>query len=188
MAKKFFVGLALLLFFPIFLHAQAVSPVTPKRSVAFLRRIFFLRADGLRSKTSPMDRAFTAISIIVSGAMWALALKAKHVFENFLTNSDTGKGIALQNFLGGPRVTYRIGRRLMPYGKFLFGGTRFHYPTFISSQYYTYTTYAIGGGLDYQLTNHISIRPVDFEYQHLDFPPTGLTPWVYSAGVSYRLF
>ncbi|MHB2010070.1 MAG: hypothetical protein ACYCOX_18790 [Acidobacteriaceae bacterium] len=68
------------------------------------------------------------------------------------------------------------------------GGSRFHYPSFISTQAYNYTTFVGGGGVDYRLSSRITVRPADFEYQHWQFPPTGLTPWVFSAGASYRLF
>ncbi len=185
-AKKFLVVFVMLVF-PILLHAQAVSPVTPKLATLSVGGYFsYGQTDyGQRHAYGPgfygdFDyRIWRSVGVGVEG-------EAR--FLNFLTDSSSGKGIEEQNFLGGPRVTYQVGRRWLPYGKFLIGGSRFHYPTNISNQTYNYTTYAGGGGLDIHLTDHISIRPGDFEYQHWDFPPTGLTPWVYSAGVSYRIF
>lgn len=97
-------------------------------------------------------------------------------------------GVSEQNFLIGPRLTYLTRRRFVPYVKVLAGVSRFHYPTFISTQSYTYTTYAFGGGLDIHLTRRIIVRPADFEYQHWNFPPTGLTPWAFSVGAAYTVF
>lgn len=182
MARKFLGGLVLLLF-PIFVHAQAVSPVTPKAaSIAVGGYFSYGQTDyGQNHAFGPgfygdFDyRIFHNIGVGAEG-------------EARFLNFHLVSGVYEQNFLAGPRVTYTIGRRWLPYVKFLAGGSRFHYPTFISNKVYDYTTLAFGGGLDYHLTRHWTVRPADFEYQHWDFPPTGLTPWVYSAGVSYRLF
>lgn len=114
-----------------------------------------------------------------------VGLEGEARFLNFHT---TG-GLFEENFLGGPRITYLVGSHWTPYVKFLVGGSRFRYPNPpYGTNVYNYTTFAGGGGLDYKLTRRITIRPADFEYQHWSFPPTGLTPWVYSAGVSYRFF
>lgn len=182
MGRKFIGGLVFLLF-PVLLHAQAVAPVTPKLATLSVGGFFsFGQMDygqhhnlGIGAYGDFDYRVWRNVGVGVEG-------EAR--FLNFHEKS----GVSSQNFLGGPRVTYQVGRRFLPYGKFLVGGSRFKYPSFISTQTYTYTTFAYGGGLDYKVNSHITVRPADFEYQHWDFPPTGLTPWVYSAGVSYRLF
>lgn len=182
MGKKFLAGFAFLLF-PIFLHAQAVSPVTPKLATISVGGYFsFAQMDygqhhnlGVGAYGDFDYRIWRNVGVGVEG-------EAR--FLNFHAKSN----VTAENFLGGPRVTYAVRRHWLPYGKFLVGGSRFHYPNFISNQTYTYTTFAYGGGLDISLTDRWSIRPADFEYQHWTYPPTGLTPWVYSAGVSYRIF
>ncbi|MGC1783078.1 MAG: outer membrane beta-barrel protein [Acidobacteriaceae bacterium] len=183
MGKKFAVGLVLLLF-PIFLHAQAVSPVTPKLAT--------INAGGYFSYGQMDYGQHHNIGLGAYGdfdyRIWrevGVGIEGEARFMNF----DEKSGVYDQNFLGGPRVTYRLGRRWLPYVKFLAGGTRFHYPPFVSNQVYNYTTLAGGGGIDFKLNDRWTIRPADFEYQRLiDYPPTGLTPWVYSAGVSFRIF
>jgi len=185
-AKKFLVGLALLLF-PIYLHAQAVSPVTPKLATITVGGYFSYGQTDYGQRHAYGPGAYANFDYRIWRDV-GIGVEGEARFLNFLTDSSSGKGISEQNFLGGPRVTYRVGRRWIPYAKFLIGGSRFHYPSFISNQSYTYTTYAIGGGVDFRLNDRWTIRPADFEHQHWDFPPTGLTPWVYSAGVSYRLF
>ncbi len=186
MGKKLFSGLAFL-FCPIFLLAQAVAPVTPKRATITAGGYFsFGQTDyGQRHAFGP------GLYADFDYRVWrnvGVGVEGEARFLDFLTDSSSGKGISEQNFLGGPRVTYELGRKWVPYVKFLVGGSRFHYPNFISNQTYNYTTFAGGGGVDYKISSRLTIRPVDFEYQHWQFPPTGLTPWVYSAGVSYRLF
>jgi opacity protein-like surface antigen len=184
--KKFFSGL-IFLFCPIFLHAQAVAPVTPKRATITAGGYFSFGQTDYGQKHAFGPGVYGDFNYRIWRNV-GVGIEGEARFLNFLTDSSTGSGISEENFLGGPRVTYEVGRRWLPYVKFLAGGSRFHYPNFISNQSYNYTTFAGGGGLDYHLTSHITIRPADFEYQHWNFPPTGLTPWVYSAGVSYRLF
>lgn len=182
MARKFLGGLVLLLF-PILLHGQALSPVTPK--------VASLSAGGYFSYGQTdygQNHAYGPGAYIdFDYKIWRSVGIGAEGEARFLDFNTVG-GLYEQNFLGGPRMTYTIGRRWEPYVKFLAGGSRFHYPTFISNQVYNYTTLAGGGGLDIHINQRWTLRPVDFEYQHWDFPPTGLTPWVYSAGVSYRLF
>lgn len=184
MCKKFLAGFVFLLF-PIFLHAQAVSPVTPKLATITVGGYFsYGQTDwgqnhnlGLGAYGDFNYRIWRDVGIGVEG-------------EARFLNFKTREGLTEDNFLGGPRVTYMVGRRWLPYVKFLVGGSRMNFGNTSTphDQTFYYTTYAGGGGLDFKLNDRWTIRPADFEYQHWDFPPTGLTPWVYSAGVSYRLF
>lgn len=191
MAKKFLVGFVLFLF-PIYSHAQAVSPVTSKRAT--------ISVGGYFSYGQTDYGQWHAYGPGIYGdfdyRIWnnfGVGIEGEARWRDWLTNSSAvpaPHGLYEQNYLGGPRITYTMGRRWLPYVKFLVGGSRFHYPNFPfpMTQTYTYTTYAIGGGIDWHLNSRWTIRPADFEYQRWDFPPTGLTPWVYSAGVSFRIF
>lgn len=182
MSKKLLGGIVLL-FFPIFLHAQAVSPVTPKLATLTVGGYFSYGQMDYGQHHNIGPGAYADFNYLVWRGI-GVGAEGEARFLNFHTKS----GVYDQNFLVGPRVTYAYHRRWLPYAKFLAGGTRFHYPDFISNQVYSYTTLAGGGGLDIHLNRRWTLRPVDFEYQHLNFPPTGLTPWVYSAGASFRLF
>lgn len=182
MARKFLGGLVFLLF-PIILHGQAVSPVTPKVASVGIGGYFSYGQTDYGQYHSFGPGAYGDFNYELRHGI-GVGAEAEARFLDFHKKS----GVYEQNFLIGPRLTYELGSRWIPYGKFLVGGSRFHYPTFISNKVYDYTTFAYGGGLDFKLDRHFTLRPVDFEYQHWDFPPTGLTPWVYSAGVSYRIF
>lgn len=203
MAKGFLTGVVLFLF-PVLLHAQAVSPVTEKRASIYVGAYFSMGQTDYGHQLGFGERAKPNAYGIGTYAdfnyfLWGnLGIGAEGEVRSLNwgtpggnSNPNAGRkgpGIYLQNFLGGPRLTYTIGDRLVPYVKFLAGGSRFRYPAVVGNQVFTYTTLVGGGGLDVHLNDRWTIRPVDFEYQHLDFPPNGLTPWVYSFGVSYRLF
>lgn len=183
MGKKFAVGFLLFLF-PVFLHAQAVSPVTPKLATISAGGYFSYGQMDYGQHHNMGIGGFADFDYRIWNEI-GIGVEGEARFMNFHEYS----GVYDQNFLGGPRLTYRLGSHWLPYVKVLAGGSRFHYPPFISNQVYNYTTIAYGGGLDIKLNDRWSIRPADFEYQDfIDYPPTGLTPWVYSAGISYRIF
>ena len=78
MGKKLFSGLVFL-FCPIFLLAQAVSPVTPKRATITWEAIS-PSDKQITVKDMHLDQEYTEILIIMFGAMSGSAWKEKHVF------------------------------------------------------------------------------------------------------------
>jgi opacity protein-like surface antigen len=95
--------------------------------------------------------------------------------------------IRQDNYLIGPRVPlYEMGKATL-YGKGLIGFSKMNFDTY--GDHGTFTTIALGGGVDYRLTKKISLRAIDFEYQ--DWPKWGnssLMPYAASAGISYKIF
>jgi hypothetical protein len=95
------------------------------------------------------------------------------------------------NYLGGLRY-YRRYHKFVPYAKFLVGVAEFEFPS--NQGHGGYFAMAPGGGLDYRLTRHFTIRAVDYEYQFWPeapgggLPTHGLTPNGFSFGASYRVF
>lgn len=83
-------------------------------------------------------------------------------------------------------------RKFAPYAKALVG---FGHSSAVNSRQIvggstpgSYFLYGLGGGLDYNVTDKMSIRCVDFEYQRWpNFPPNGLTPPLLTFGAAYRL-
>ena len=103
---------------------------------------------------------------------------------------------------------HRTYGRLVPYAKGMFGYGQIEFPPYpapasptVSNGTAGYTFVAPGGGIDYVISPHITIR-ADMEYQiwfakvnnglGLDFYtnsggiPNGLTPIVYTGGVAWR--
>lgn len=100
--------------------------------------------------------------------------------------AHTSQGVTETTYLAGPRIVLRPVHQLRPYAKFLAGaGTivlPYHYATG------TFLTYAAGAGADYMLTDRITVRAIDFEYQTWQgFPYGSLNPYGFSSGVSFRL-
>lgn len=78
-------------------------------------------------------------------------------------NTRTGINDKLVTYLFGPRFNWRHSR-LTPYAQFLFGGGYvWNNPAGVSTTQNAFAT-AAGGGLDYNLTGHIAIKPIQVEY------------------------
>jgi opacity protein-like surface antigen len=99
-------------------------------------------------------------------------------------------GIHEDNYLVGPRYSYRHGK-FVPYVKFLMGAGELNFPN--GQGHGGYFAMVPGGGLDYRLTHHFTIRG-DYEYQFWPsapgggLPTNGLTPNGFTVGVGYRIF
>ena len=184
MVKRRIALLALLLF-PIVAHSQALLPMKNKTAY-FSAGAFYSIAQTDYGQNNHRAKGFGAYSDLNYLVWRRLGVGAEG--EVRFIQYDLIAGTHFQNFLGGPRFTYHT-KHFEPYVKALAGGSRFYYPSFISKKAYTYTTYAIGGGLDIKVTNHFSWRVADFESQRfVNYPPHGLTPWTLSTGISYRIF
>jgi Outer membrane protein beta-barrel domain len=97
--------------------------------------------------------------------------------------NDTGL-----TYLFGPRFNWRHSR-LTPYVQFLFGGDYLWTP--LSTTQNGFAT-AAGGGVDYQVSNHLALKPIQIEYVSTQLPnQLGLGSHQndirYSAGVVFRV-
>jgi len=76
----------------------------------------------------------------------------------------------IQAFMGGPRVTWRGHGRWNPYVHTLFGATRIHAFAGGDSARITSFTMALGGGLDWQASQHWAFRLAQADYLFTRFP------------------
>ena len=96
-------------------------------------------------------------------ALSALIVMVADVDEGFVSANSVTDKYHHVTYLFGPQV-YPLGHhRITPFAHALFGGSYFDFPTddFSDSAF----AFAIGGGVDFNLTHHISIRPVQFDYE-----------------------
>lgn len=110
-----------------------------------------------------------------------LGVEAEVHLGTLRSPSDYGEN----SYLIGPRLSLQRGR-FTGYGKAMFGRGSFVYDR--SNTSLGYFVLGFGGGLDYRLGNRFSVRAVDFEVQHWgSFPPNGLSPYMISTGILYRI-
>jgi hypothetical protein len=90
---------------------------------------------------------------------------------------DGGNIASQRSVLFGPRFDFLLNRRLHPYGDFVFGRGQVNYESggypFGGSVYLETTTnvYSPGGGVDYDLSPHLSIK-ADAQFQRWGYMPT----------------
>ena len=76
--------------------------------------------------------------------------------------ANTSHDNRLLTYMSGPRFNWRHSR-LNPYVQFLFGGAYLWNGPQYSTTQNAFAT-AAGGGLDYRLTDHIALKPIQVEY------------------------
>jgi opacity protein-like surface antigen len=97
----------------------------------------------------------------------------------------TDEGVTQTNYLVGLHVGTRS-QRLRPYAKFLVGATRIQAPFGYAQG--TFFTFVPGGGVDYMLSDHWTIRAVDLEYQIVpQFIGGEVRNFGISVGLSFRI-
>jgi opacity protein-like surface antigen len=113
---------------------------------------------------------------------WRVGLEGEARFLRW----HAAEQVTESTYLGGLRVAILRPRRFRPYGKFLAGVGKITLP--FGYAHGAFLAYAPGAGLDISLSDRVSIRAVDFEYQHWpQFTYGTLNPYGISAGISIRL-
>jgi len=76
----------------------------------------------------------------------------------------TGASGTLSTYLFGPRVSYRHFRKITPFGQVLFGVGHANSSAFGTAGSQNGFAMTAGGGVDYKVLDHFSIRPIQAEY------------------------
>jgi opacity protein-like surface antigen len=112
---------------------------------------------------------------------WRYGLEGEARYLRFHTDED----VTQTTYLGGFHVYIRP-QKFRPYVKFLAGMGRLDFPFHYARG--TYFAMAPGAGIDYMVSDRVTIRAVDFEYQAWpQFTYGTLHPYGVSAGISFRL-
>jgi outer membrane immunogenic protein len=108
-----------------------------------------------------------------NGGSGQLAYNLTHMFGivgdfGGYTTDTVSHGVPLDtnviSYMVGPRVSFRSsGSRIVPYAQALLGGARLA-NGYISGNAVNNFALALGGGIDFKLTQHIWVRPVQAEY------------------------
>lgn len=83
-------------------------------------------------------------------------------------NVGSTNGVNIDNhvlsYLFGPQISYRKYRRISPFGHVLVGGARAGSGVFATTNSHTALATAFGVGVDWNLKDRFSIRPLQFDY------------------------
>ena len=159
----------------VFAHTQAVPTASRPGALQLGAGITYVQPDYAQS--NDMGPYFYG----TFDFMTHIGVEADIHYASISAPSDVGE----DSFLAGPRFVFRH-KRFEPYAKALFGvgviSLQFDTSPHSKSSHFAY---ALGGGLDLHVTNHINVRCIDFEAQKWSFEPNSLSPFAYSAGVAY---
>ena len=98
--------------------------------------------------------------------------------------TGTGFRAGILSYLFGPRINFRPHGRLTPFAHVLFGGGR----TIVDSPQNAFAMSA-GGGLDFKISEHFAVRPIQAEYFRTNFTDGARNrqnDFRYSAGIVFR--
>ncbi len=113
---------------------------------------------------------------------WRVGLEGEARFLRYHSSEDVNES----NYLGGVRVVILERHRMEPYIKFLAGMGRITLP--FGYAHGSFLDYAPGAGLDIPINSHISLRAIDFEYQHWpQFPFGSFSPYGISSSIRVRV-
>jgi hypothetical protein len=113
---------------------------------------------------------------------WRVGFEGEARFLRFHTSED----VTESNYLGGPRVLLLKSHNLELYTKFLAGAGRITLA--FGDAHGSFLAYAPGAGLDVALNHYVTLRAIDFEYQHWpQFPYGSFSPYGITSGIRIRV-
>ncbi len=149
--------LALVTVFGLSAKAQELPKIDASVSYSYLR-------------ANPATSGFSGFSLNGGSASAAYNvrdwLSGVADFGGYHVGSSNGVNVDnhMLTYLFGPRVTYRKYRRISPFGQMLFGAARAGSDVFATSNSHTAFATAFGVGVDWNVRDRFSIRPLQFDY------------------------
>ena len=159
-------------------HAQANPTATALSNLQIGAGYSYARTDyGWKG-----DKGLTIFAEYEFGVHWGLEANYHH------TSISVPQNISEKSFTVGPRVILRANHFKL-YGKGFLGLGHINAPFSPVNIYAANETdflFGAGGGIEYLVGDHLTIRPADVEYQRWSFRNHGLTPVVFTIGAAYR--
>ncbi|MES2393483.1 MAG: outer membrane beta-barrel protein [Acidobacteriota bacterium] len=178
---KLFCTLALALFASTQLHGQAAPTAT--RTTIQAGGTFTFAAPDLLNQANTVNPYIEGYTIYADvGFARRFSVEAEYHGLTVLTPRDFGEN----SLLAGPRYSFALEDRANLYVKALggLGNIVYQAPSF-AAHTESHGVIAFGAGIEFRLTHHINLRPIDVEYQHWLSYPAGLNPFVTSIGAAW---
>jgi opacity protein-like surface antigen len=167
---KMKVVVSLIAFLSFFVAAARAQETAPKADI--FAGYSYVRERPSTSGTSSFNLHGGSASISYNANTWLSGVADFGGYHNGNVLGTNTNG-TFSTYLFGPRVSYRRLRRLTPFGEALFGVAHASaHVTGASNSENAFAT-AIGGGVDFKLSDHFSIRPAKVDYLMSRFRETG---------------
>jgi hypothetical protein len=113
---------------------------------------------------------------------WRVGFEGEARFLRF----HTSERVTESNYLGGLHILVLRTHDVELYTKFLVGMGRITFP--FDQAHGSFLAYVPGGGVDIALNHYVTLRAIDFEYQHWpQFPFGSFSPYGISSGIRVRV-
>jgi hypothetical protein len=113
---------------------------------------------------------------------WRVGFEGEARFLRF----HTSEHVTESNYLGGVHILVLRSHDVELYTKFLVGMGRITLP--FDQAHGSFLAYVPGGGIDIALNHYVTLRAIDFEYQHWpQFPFGSFSPYGISSGIRVRV-
>lgn len=159
--QKLGVGLALLILSAAGAHGQGVTPVEISAGYSYVRANAPPGGCGCFS----MNGLSGGFAAFLGHGMSAVADVGGY-FQNNVDSS--GRSLRVETFLFGPRYSSSHWKRVTPFGQALFGGAlgsgTLYGPNATTSASASGFALSAGGGLDFNVSSHVSVRLFQAEY------------------------
>jgi hypothetical protein len=138
-------------------------------------------ASGFQAVYGQRDLAGGLIYVDVH-PQWRIGFEGEARFLRYHTSEE----VTESNYLGGIRVLVFRSHNVGLYTKFLAGMGKITLP--FGDAHGSFLAYAPGAGLDVALNHYVTVRAIDFEYQHWpEFPYGSFSPYGISASIRVRV-
>lgn len=163
-------------------HAQA-NPTATKASLQVGGGYTFASPDYLNSATAtnPYIQGYTIFADLQTARRFGI--EGEYHGLTVITPRDFGQ----TSLLFGPRFAFSMEDRARLYVKAMggMGHMVFQTPSYPAHSD-TYGVFTGGGGIEFRLSRHINLRPIDVEYQFWPgFPSPGLKPFLTTISVAW---
>ena len=150
--------LACVSFFGVAARAQETAP-----KIDIFAGYSYLQANpGVKGVDSfHLHGGSASVAYNISSSLSGVADFGGYTNGNILGTRASG---TTSTYLFGPRVSYRHFRKVTPFGQVLFGVAHADANAFGTAGSQNAFAMTAGGGVDYKLLEHISIRPFQAEY------------------------
>lgn len=145
------------------LFAVATQAQEERKTIDVFAGYSYVRANPATSGTDGFNLHGGSASVAYNFNNWlsGVADFGGYTNSNILGSRTSG---TLSTYLFGPRVSYRRFNRITPFGEVLFGVAHTGATFLNTNNSQNAFAMTVGGGVDYRLSSHFSLRPAKVDY------------------------
>jgi opacity protein-like surface antigen len=145
------------------LFAVAAQAQEERKTIDVFAGYSYVRANPSTPRAQSFDLHGGSASVAYNVNGWLSGVADLGGYHNTDVLGSGGGG-TLSTYLFGPRVSYRHFGRVTPFGEVLFGVAHTGRALLATTNSQNAFAMTVGGGFDYRLSPHFSVRPAEVDY------------------------